>query len=271
MLTLKDRAKAYGEHAGTILGGLGRYALARKPEGLVNGLRAVAALADDIAVQARGGGGAVMCPLCGWSGKRFGPAYYFDHYRENTRCYGCGTTDRARAMKLFIERELASFFASERKRVLDIGPVSFSRKLFPDSVQYISTDLSSPLAMVKADLTDTPFAGASFDFWLCAHVLDVIPDDTAAMRELFRILVPGGVGLLDNAMTWERPTEDYGGPRKGECGHLRRYGYDLPDKLRAVGFEVEVADIEAIFDEDTRARFGILPRKLVLCKRPPRR
>ena len=68
MLTLKDRAKAYGEHAGTILGGLGRYALARKPEGLVNGLRAVAALAVDFPVQACVGGRVVICLLCGWSG-----------------------------------------------------------------------------------------------------------------------------------------------------------------------------------------------------------
>jgi SAM-dependent methyltransferase len=266
----RELAKSYARHTGDILAALGRYALAGSGSGLANGGRALAALATDIVDQVSGPPPGVSCPLCGWSGRRFGPMYYFDHYREDARCYGCGTTDRSRAFKAFVDLELATELSGGQKRVLDIGPVPGSRNIFPPDVQYISFDLYAPIAMVKGDITAMPFASAFADLWLCSHVLDVVPDDGAAMRELFRVLAPGGIGILDNVMDWDKPTEEYGEARRGECGHLRRYGSDLPDKLRAVGFEVRLVEVSEVLPPELRRRHGIGGRRLVVVRRPRR-
>jgi SAM-dependent methyltransferase len=262
------RAWHLAARAASIVGTIGAYALARRPDGIKNGARAFGSLAREVASSLRGGSAARSCPICGWTGPRFAPAYYFDRYQDDIRCYGCGSTDRCRMLAVWIERQLGGFFAARRRRVLDIGPMAYSRAFFPSDAAYVSFDLRPGAAMVQGDLCAAPFGDASFDVWLCFHVLDLIPDDAAAMRELFRVLAPGGVGLLDHAMNWSGPTEEYGAARRDDNDHIRRYGVDLPDRLRALGFEVEVVDTTHVFDEPTRRLHGIQPRRFLVCRRP---
>jgi SAM-dependent methyltransferase len=262
------RARAYATRASTIGSTILRYGVLRRGAGIRNGARAFGQLAREIAGAVTGRKGDRVCTLCGWSGDRFGPVYYFDTYREDVLCYGCGSTDRVRLLPLYCQDKLASFFAQSRKRVLDIGPLRNSRSFFPQNVDYVSFDLYAPHAMVRGDICSAPFSDASFDLWVCFHVLDLIEDDEKAMRELYRVLAPGGLGLLDNAMNWNGPTEEYGGARPEEAMHRRRYGTDLPDKLQKIGFEVDIVDVEREFDADTRARVGIHPRKILICKKP---
>lgn len=262
-----DLTRAYLLRAASYTGALARYAARGRVDGLKNGARSLKALGAEVLGALRGGGGEKVCPLCGWSGERFGPVYYFDTYREDTLCYGCGSTDRARLLPAYYQGALGGFFAERRRRVLDIGGLASSRRSFPEDVDYTSFDLYAPHAMVRGDLCDAPFPDASFDLWVCFHVLDLIEDDSRAMRELFRVLKPGGLGLLDNAMNWGGPTEDYGRARPEEAMHRRRYGTDLPDKLRSVGFEVEIEDVEEAINAATRARYGIHPRRLLLCRK----
>jgi SAM-dependent methyltransferase len=264
---------AVGKRAGAIAGTMGRFALLREWEKARRGLSAYRLLASEaksaLFAAATGRTEAPRsCPLCGWSGPRFAPMYYVDSYRPDASCYGCTANERCRFIKAYMDRELGGMFAESRRRVLDIGPVRYSRAFFPENVDYVSFDLYSPIAMVRGDLSQTPFADQSFEVWLCSHVLDLVPDDAAAMRELFRVLRPGGVGILDNAMHWDRPTEDYGGPRARECGHRRRYGTDLPDRLRAVGFEVEVVRSTELLNPSEIERMGTGDRRLLVCRRP---
>jgi len=262
------RARAYLGRAASIGVAMARFATLRRRDGVENGVRAFRALGHEIGGALRGRGGDRVCTLCGWTGERFGPIYYVDSYREDTLCYACGSTDRVRLLPLYCHETLADFFGATRRRVLDIGPLSNSRRFFPDDVDYVSFDLYAPHAMVRGDICAAPFADASFDLWVCFHVLDLIEDDERAMRELYRILAPGGIGLLDNAMNWNAPTEEYGRARPEEAMHRRRYGSDLPDRLRRIGFEVEIVDVEHTFDAATRARYGIHPRKFLACKKP---
>jgi SAM-dependent methyltransferase len=264
---------AYAERAGSIAVTMGRFALLRQWDKARRGLIAYSLLANEVrdalrATAADPCDAARSCPLCGWSGPSFAPMYYVDTFRHEASCYGCTANERCRFIKTYIDRELRDLFAEPRRRVLDIGPVRYSRAFFPESVDYVSFDLYSPLAMVRGDLSRTPFKDQSFDAWLCSHVLDVVPDDTAAMRELFRVLRPGGVGLLDNAMHWHRPTEDYGEARPHECGHRRRYGTDLPDRLRELGFEVDLVRSTELLNEADVQRMAIGDRRLLVCRRP---
>ena len=48
--------------------------------------------------------------------------------------------------------------------------------------------------MEKGDITAMHYAAESCDYFLCFHVLEHVPDDIAAIREIFRVLRPGGQG-----------------------------------------------------------------------------
>ncbi len=111
-----------------------------------------------------------------------------------------------------------------------------------------------------------PFSDGTFDFWMCSHVLDVIPDDTAAMRELLRVLSPNGVGLLDNATSWQKQTIEYAEPQLGDFRRLRRYGSDVVSRLRQVGFDVETVDPRAVFPAEYRETYGLRDSPFLLCR-----
>ena len=97
---------------------------------------------------------------------------------------------------LYLKNETEFF--SKKLKVLHFAPEQAFYKRFRNlsNLDYTTTDLNSPLADVKADICDLPFKNESFDFILCNHVLEHIPDDKKAMQELYRILKPGGTAIL---------------------------------------------------------------------------
>jgi SAM-dependent methyltransferase len=87
--------------------------------------------------------------------------------------------------------------------------------------------------VLEADLTRLPFADDTFDGAVCGEVLEHIPDDVAALRELRRVLKPGGMLVATvPANPWLYDWFDKW------VGHLRRYSKDgMEARLRAAGFE----------------------------------
>lgn len=207
----------------------------------------------------------VACNLCGWRGARFLSAYYFDRFRRGVFCPACGSMERHRTLKLAMEAEMRGFFASSRRSVLDVAPIDRSRDLFPTrELDYLSFDLFSPRAMVRGDLRRAPFPDGAFDFVLCCHVLEHIREEGAALREIRRLLRPGGCGVVQ--VPWDPAlprTEEYAAPRPEEEGHVRRYGADLPDRWRAAGLLPRFSDAALRMPEAESARLG-LERDLVM-------
>ena len=90
-------------------------------------------------------------------------------------------------------------------------------------------------AKVKMDVHDIPFDENTFDVVFCNHVLEHIPDDTKAMKELFRVLKPKGMAVLQIPQDLNRETtfEDNSITDKkerakifGQYDHVRVYGKD---------------------------------------------
>jgi SAM-dependent methyltransferase len=172
--------------------------------------------------------------------------------READRCPVCHGCDRTRMMMLYLEREAG--LGRVPRSVLHVAP-DYGLYLWlrrQDGVEYTGTDIDATryrhiAGMRSADLTAAPFPDASFDIVICSHVLEHVPDDATAMREIRRILRPGGRALLltpfatdgggtDEDMSVADPAER--DRRFGQWDHVRIYGRDdFLARMRAAGFE----------------------------------
>jgi SAM-dependent methyltransferase len=97
----------------------------------------------------------------------------------------------------------------------------------------------------QGDALSLPFADGEFDRVVAAEVLEHIPEDTAAIAELARVLRPGGTiavtvpRWLPERICWALSSEYH----EVEGGHVRIYtGDELVGKLRRVGLVLEGRD-----------------------------
>lgn len=189
-------------------------------------------------------------PIDGKSFKAFLP-YGYEHPRENVLSPSTLSLERHRLLWLYLKNE-TNFF-KENLHVLHFAPEQAFYRRFKKlkNLHYTTTDLNSPLADVKADICNLPFPDNSYDVILCNHVLEHIPNDTLAMKELYRVLKPGGWGVFQIPQDLNRSTtfEDNSITDKkerarifGQYDHVRIYGRDYFDKLRAIGFKVDEVD-----------------------------
>lgn len=122
------------------------------------------------------------------------------------------------------------------------------RKLYGSTNDYITADLESPLADEHFNVESIPMKNASFDVIICNHLLEHVDDDRKALSELYRILRPGGWGILlvpeDRSRETTFEDNSITDPKErtrlfGQYDHRRVYGRDYDDRLRDAGFEVE--------------------------------
>jgi ubiquinone/menaquinone biosynthesis C-methylase UbiE len=145
-------------------------------------------------------------------------------------------------------------------------------------VTYLSVDYDSKLAMQQMDITDIRDRDASFDAVICNHVLEHVDDDRVALRELFRVLRPGGWALLQTpvdaalAVTAEDPTVTDPRERErrfGQRDHHRRYGADYVSRLTQAGFDVTPEAYAASLPEAVQTEYGLdLDEMIYLCRKP---
>jgi SAM-dependent methyltransferase len=156
-----------------------------------------------------------------------------------------------------------------KSRVLHVGPgPAVARWLEQQAgIDYVTADLDSPLARVQLDATDMPFEDESFDFAICVHVLEHIPDDRKALSEFARVLRPGAHAVFqvppsDLETTLEDPAVTDAHERErlfGQYDHVRLCGADYPDRIAEAGFEVSREDYAERYDEGFRRRYGLRP------------
>lgn len=171
-------------------------------------------------------------------------------------CPHCGGMDRERLVAEYFLQHFKETKPNPDFRLLEFAPRDAMRRFFENnfSIQHETADLLMPGVDHIVDIcTMTQFADASYDAWICLHVLEHVVDDAAALRELYRILKPGGFGVLlvPISLTLEQTEENPDAPeeerwkRFGQGDHIRLYAKnDFVPRIRSAGFIVREYGIE---------------------------
>ncbi len=168
--------------------------------------------------------------------------------RDNARCPICFSMDRERLVYLYLKNFTNIF--TDSLSVLHVAPEKRLRDKIRtnEKLNYITADLQKKFVDMNFNLCNIPFENNTFDIIICNHVLEHIIDDKKAMKEIFRILKPFGIAILQVPFSnlLEKTYEDNTIVSKeqrelhfGQNDHVRIYGKDYPNKLTKIGFEVE--------------------------------
>ena len=197
--------------------------------------------------------------------------------RADALCPVCGALERHRLAVKYLKTR-TDLWDGRPKRLLHVAPERQLSALLARIPQatYVSVDLMSKRAMVRADVTRLSFPDQCFDVIYCSHVLEHVPDDAAAMRELRRVLQPSGWAILQVPVLRDMTFEDASITTPegrlaafGQHDHVRMYGKDYADRLRAAGFSVMVDSFAAELPEPLRRRWGVAASEdIYLCQRP---
>jgi SAM-dependent methyltransferase len=204
-------------------------------------------------------GNRVECPVCGRTFRKFLP-YGYNQVRKNVLCPGCLSLERHRLMWLYLKNKTGFF--TQPVKVLHVAPEQCFYKILKKmpNLQYVTADLESPLADVKLDLQDMPLPDNDYDMVICNHVLEHVPDDRKAIREIHRVLKPSGMAimLVPTAFSMEKTYEDPSitSPAEREKhfrqkDHYRLYGKDFLERVKEAGFIVPTVNyIDEVSAED---------------------
>jgi SAM-dependent methyltransferase len=217
-------------------------------------------------------GKTVQCPVCNSSFNKFLP-YGRVNPRENALCPNCLSLERHRLIWLYLT-ERTGFFKKQLD-VLHIAPEACFIRRFEKvhGLHYITADMESPLAKVKMDIQSMPFSDNTFDVVLCNHVLEHVDDDMAALKEIRRVLKPGGFAILqvpffspipektmeDRLVTGRRERERL----FGQADHVRRYGKDYADRIRSADLHVKEENFAGQIGEDACRKYGISKNEII--------
>lgn len=239
-------------------------------DGLADELRE---LRKDLAVALRPSqhGASKTCPLC----LATFPEFRAFRGRPNARCPQCGSFERHRLSWLYLKSETTLF--REPTRFLHFAPEQVMRQRISSNmnVTYTAASYDPKTPQEGIDIQALPFGDDSFDLTYCSHVLEHIPDDRRAMRELARVLRKGGLAVImvptrNIDTTYEDPSITSPEERAkhfGRWDHLRWYGRDIRNRLQQAGFDVSIIYHNESLTIDEQVRYGIAAEPIFACRK----
>lgn len=171
--------------------------------------------------------------------------------RKNAVCPNCFSTDRNRLMRLFFEYRTE--ILKSNTKVLHVSPeVILGRWLRSfETIEYVAGTIEpapyAELNPIHVDVCQMDFEDDTFDVVIYNHVLEHVDDDRKAMKEIYRVLKPGGFAVLQVpiALDLDETLEDSAiqSPKSrhdafGQWDHVRLYGLDYFKRLSETGFTV---------------------------------
>jgi SAM-dependent methyltransferase len=178
-------------------------------------------------------------------------------------------------MSLYLDRECG--IASRSLKVLHFAPDRGVRAQLENvaNVLQVTLDLERTDVDIRADIGSLPFADGSFDLVICSHVLEHVPDDALAMREIARVvsrhegralvLVPVDPELP--AMFEDASITTREGRRVafGQEDHVRMFGADVADRFGRSGMSVATLDYAATLPDPVHRVANLQADLIFLC------
>lgn len=165
-------------------------------------------------------------------------------------------------------RGLSEFFPQLRGELLDVGCGRKPYAPFVPATRYVGLDLDSPVtrelavADVYYDGGRLPFADATFDAVLCSQVLEHVFTPEEFLREVRRVLRPGGRLLLATPFVWDEHEQPHDFGRYSSFGLralLERTGFVVEAQRKTAGGVRALAQLGAGYlFKVTRTRLRVL-------------
>jgi SAM-dependent methyltransferase len=207
------------------------------------------------------------CNYCGGEYKKFVPEYptpdiegvlkahsVVAGYGDNVVCPNCLSKNRERLLKAVI----AGYLPIKEKKILHFSPERNLYHWLTQEAIIKTVDIAPGFyrdidpQITFADATNLSFPDNSFDIVIANHILEHIPSDKKAMREIYRVLRPQGVAILQvpysETLTTTIEEPDIADPDRqaalfGQKDHVRIYALrDYVQRLEAAGFRVRLLD-----------------------------
>jgi SAM-dependent methyltransferase len=169
------------------------------------------------------------CTICGSSDFGAGPNGRLSHTRLPPRCIGCGALERHRiARDMLVKVKLDDRFRSYRA-------LQFSNDPIAHATWFRSYEVSIFGGHNSMDVQNIPRKADSYDFIVCCHVIEHVPDHRSALCSLVRILNSEGLLFL----AYPNPigaakTRDWGYPDLAQHGHYRVFGRDFELEYKSI-------------------------------------
>ncbi len=192
-----------------------------------------------------------------------------DHYSKNFKKYGfphtqkgafetidvdhffcpqCYSMDRERLYAWYFKKNI---FLDKENTLLDFAPSVGLRKWLNQNYtcKYVSADLYMDDVDVKTDIQNMyAFNDNSFDFVICSHVMEHVPDDQKAMQEIYRVLKKNGKAIIMTPVLQNFEGIDEDPECKDVAERWRRFGQDdhirlyskkvFTQRLKTAGFTI---------------------------------
>jgi len=218
-------------------------------------------------------GNKVECPVCEKSFSKFLSYGSEVAHRENVLCPYDLTLERHRLMWLYLKNE-SNFFTAEKLNVLHIAPEQCFLHIFKKqkNLNYLTGDLESPIADIHFDLHQIPLEENRFDVVFCNHVMEHVNDPIQCMKEIYRVMKPGGWAIMQvpqdmsRAITNEDPSITSRAEREKhfwQKDHVRLFGRDYPQWMVKAGFKVDIYDTEQKIEPAVIEKYRLLKDELL--------
>lgn len=191
---------------------------------------------------------------------------------DNFSCPRCRGHDRERHLLLFLQSS-GLLEAMRGKTILHFAPErQLSRWIAAtEPARYVRCDLEPASPDIRRiDMLAINAEAGSFDFLIANHVLEHVADDRRALREIHRVLKPGGHAILQTPFamklhtTWEDPGIADGAARLqayGQADHVRLYGRDIFERFASSGLEPMVRRHAELLPNTDSIGLGINPEE----------
>ena len=144
--------------------------------------------------QIRFSGSRFRCPICQFEGPFM--TSVFGERRRHANCPRCLSAERHRLQRLVCDKVFDGLWDPKDKFLLQFAPDPMTSYLRGKFGQVICADISPGKHRIVLDMRAIAMENSSVDAVFASHVLEHIREDETSLREVNRVLKPGGIAIL---------------------------------------------------------------------------